>query len=185
MNKAVIRDLNWFSSHVQQSNGVYLFEDVDWIEERADVVAFADACLSRLGFYLKCLKKGYQCMVPHQAPKDTIFYFEALAVVSVVDAVTRLSTIPSKLLIYSDNTNTVNIFHSLRSLHLTTTFLNSPSHCLSNTAFRSGLCIFLELTMQLQIPYPGLKTLVQSLSVRACQSHLFNPCSAGACPLMI
>ena len=35
---------------------------------------------------------------------------------SVVDAVTRLAVVPSRLLVYSDNTNTVDIFHSLRSL---------------------------------------------------------------------
>ena len=35
---------------------------------------------------------------------------------SVVDAVTRLPTVPHHLLIFSDNTNTVDIFHSLRSL---------------------------------------------------------------------
>ena len=53
---------------------------------------------------------------PLLPPKDTIFYFEALAVVSVVDAVTRFPSILSRLLIYSDNSNTINIFHSLRSL---------------------------------------------------------------------
>ena len=116
VNKAVLRDLDWFSSHVRRSDGVHLFEDVDWNAERADAVAYADACLSGLGFYFERLKRGYQCTIPHQAPKDTIFYFEALAVVSVVDAVTKFSTIPSKLLIYSDNTNTVDIFHSLRAL---------------------------------------------------------------------
>ena len=116
VNKAVVRDLEWFSSHVQQSDGVYLFEDVDWDEQQADSVAYSDACLSGLGFYFERSKEAYQCIIPEQAPKDTIFYFEALAVVSVVDVATRLPTIPSKLLIYSDNTNTVDIFHSLRSL---------------------------------------------------------------------
>ena len=85
---------------------------MDWSEEQADVVAYTDACLSGLGFYFERSKQGYQCIVPDGAPKDTIFYFEVLAVVSVVDAVTRLSVIPSKLLVFSDNTN----FHSLRSL---------------------------------------------------------------------
>ena len=116
VNKAVVRDLHWFSSHVRQSDGIYLFEDVDWDKERADVIAYSDACLSGLGFYFERSKEGFQCLVPDQAPKDTIFYFEALAVVSVVDAVTRLAVVPSRLLVYSDNTNTVDIFHSLRSL---------------------------------------------------------------------
>jgi hypothetical protein len=89
---------------------------VDLDIQRADIIAYSDACLSGLGFYLQRSNEGFQCSVPSSPPKDTIFYFEALAVVSVVEAVTRLPKIPSRLLIFSDNTNTVDIFHSLRSL---------------------------------------------------------------------
>lgn len=39
-----------------------------------------------------------------------------LAVTSVVDTVTRLPSVPARLLVYTDNSNTVDIFHSLRSL---------------------------------------------------------------------
>ena len=116
VSKAVVDNLNWFKFHVDRSDGVYLFEDVDWSVQRADAVAYCDACLSGLGFYFERLKEGFQCVVPQSAPRDTIFYFEALVVVSVVDAATCLPSIPARLLIYSDNTNTVDIFHSLRSL---------------------------------------------------------------------
>jgi hypothetical protein len=75
-----------------------------------------DACLSGLGFFLERSLEGFQCVVPQDSPKGTIFYFEALAVVSVVDAATRLTPVPSKLLVFSDNTNTVDMFHSLRTL---------------------------------------------------------------------
>ena len=101
---------------MQLSNGVYLFEDVNWDASQADVTAYSDACMSSLGFFFPHSKKGFQCLVPTNPPKDSIFYFEALAVVSIVDAVTRLPTIPARLLVFSDNTNTVNIFNSLRSL---------------------------------------------------------------------
>ena len=80
------------------------------------MIAYSDACLSGLGFFFEHSREGFQCLIPQKPPKDTIFYFEALAVVSVVDAVTRLPSVPSRLLIFSDNTNTVDIFHSLRSL---------------------------------------------------------------------
>ena len=79
-------------------------------------MAYSDACMSSLGFYFQQSSEGFQCLVPQNPPKDTIFYFEALAVVSVVDAVTRLPSVPARLLVFSDNTNTVNIFHSLCSL---------------------------------------------------------------------
>ena len=53
VSKAVIRDLDWFLSHVRTSDGVYLFENVDWDVHQADVVAYSDACLSGLGFFLE------------------------------------------------------------------------------------------------------------------------------------
>ena len=116
VSKAVVKDLDWFVSHVRNSDGVFLFKDVDWDAEQADLTAYSDACLSGLGFFFEDLRKGYQCLVPQDPPKDTIFYFEALAVASAVDAATRLSSVPTRLLVFSDNTNTVNIFHSLRCL---------------------------------------------------------------------
>ena len=116
VSKAVVRDLEWFVAHVQRSDGVYLFGDVEWGTHQADITSFSDACMSGLGFFFVHSGEGFQCHVPDSPPKDTIFFFEALAVTSVVDAVTRLPSIPARLLIYSDNSNTVDIFHSLRSL---------------------------------------------------------------------
>jgi hypothetical protein len=116
VSKAVVTDLTWFQSHVRASDGVYLFEEVDWDVPQADIVAYSDACLYGLGFFFEHSNEGYQSRIPQSPPKDTIFYFEALAIVAVLEAVTRLPSIPTRLLIYSDNTNSVDIFHSLRSL---------------------------------------------------------------------
>jgi hypothetical protein len=114
VSKAVVRDLDWFVSNVRHSDGVFLFDDVNWDAERADVTVYTDACLSGLSFFFINSQKGFQSAVPHDAPKNTIFYFEALAVVSAVDAVTRMTSVPTRLLVFSDNSNTVDIFHSLR-----------------------------------------------------------------------
>lgn len=113
VSKAVVQDLHWFVSHVRELNGVYLFQEIDWSLESADVVAYADACMSGMGFFMQYSQEGYQCMVPSDPLRDTIFYFEALAVVSVVNAVSQLSPTPARVLVYTDNTNTVDIFHSL------------------------------------------------------------------------
>ena len=72
--------------------------------------------MSGLGFFCQDSCEGFQCGTPGDPPKNTIFFFEVLAVVSVVDAATCLPSIPARLLVYSDNTNTVDIFHSLRAL---------------------------------------------------------------------
>ena len=87
-----------------------------WGVHQADLVAYCDACLSGLGFFFERSAEGFQCHVPESPHKDTIFYFEALAIVSVINAVSWMQPIPSRLLIFSDNTNSVDIFSSLCSL---------------------------------------------------------------------
>ena len=116
VSKAVVWDLQWIIAHMEQLDGIYLFGDVDWGAHQADATLFLDACMSRLGFYFEHSCEGFQCLVLGSPPKNTIFFFEALAVVSVVDAVTCLPSIPAHLLVHIDNTNMVDIFHSLRSL---------------------------------------------------------------------
>src|SRR6202522_4516011 len=105
VNKAVVQDLRWFMSHVQRSDGIFLFKNIDWQASQADIIAYSDACLSGLGFYLQDTCEGFQCEVPHDSPRDTIFYFEALAAVSVVKTVTHLSSIPHRLSIFNHNSN--------------------------------------------------------------------------------
>jgi hypothetical protein len=113
VNKGVILDLSWFVSKIEKLDGIYLFENIDWPAEEADITVSGDACLLGLGYYLEDSCEGFQCFLPSSCLKDTIFYFEALVVVSIVEAVTQLSNVPSKLLVFSDNKNTVDIFHSL------------------------------------------------------------------------
>ena len=166
VSKAVVRDLDWFLSHVRSSNGVYLFETVDWDLQEADITAYSDACMTGLGFFLERSREGFQCIVPQDPPKDTIFYFEALAVVSVVDAVTQLPTIPSRLLIFSDNTNTVDIFHSLRAL---------PPY---NDLLKFTVSLLLKYDISLRVVYtPGVDNVIaDSLS------RFENTRAVAACP---
>jgi hypothetical protein len=166
VSKAVVRDLDWFLSHVRTSDGVYLFENVDWDIHQADVTAYSDACLSGLGFYLEHSREGFQCSVPQNPPKNTIFYFEALAVVSVVDAMSRCPTVPSRILVYSDNSNTVNIFHSLRSL---------PPY---NDLLKFTVSLLLRYNISLRVVHiPGVDNVVaDSLS------RFENTRAVAACP---
>lgn len=166
VSKAVVRDLTWFQSHVQQSDGIYLFEDVDWDMQKADITAYSDACMSSLGFYLERSKEGFQCSVPLNPPKDSIFYFEALAVVSVIDAVTRLPTVPTRLLIFSDNTNTVDIFHSLRCL---------PPY---NELLKFSVSLLIKFNISLRVVHvPGVDNVIAD-----CLSRFENTKALAACP---
>jgi hypothetical protein len=114
LNKAVVMDLSWFAAKVEKSNGVHVFQATDWDPGEADVTAYGDACMNGMGYYFTHNWHGFQSVLPHAPPKTTIFYFEALTVCAIVHAATRLTPVPRRLAIYSDNTNTVNIFQSLR-----------------------------------------------------------------------
>jgi hypothetical protein len=166
VSKAVVRDLDWFVSHVKRSNGVYLFQDVDWGVHQADVIAYADACMSGLGFFLEHSREGFQSKIPHDPPRGTIFYFEALAVVSVIDAMAHLPSVPAHLLVFSDNTNTVDIFHSLRSL---------PPY---NDLLRFAVSLLIEHDISLRVVHvPGVNNVVaDSLS------RFDNTRATDACP---
>ena len=166
VSKAVTRDLEWFVSHVRRSDGMYLFEDVDWNVHQADITAFSDACMSGLGFFFENSREGFQCIVPQDPPRDTIFFFEALAVVSVVDAVTKLDHVPKRLLIFSDNTNTVDIFHSLRSL---------PPY---NSLLKFTVSLLIEFNISLRVVHiPGVDNIIaDSLS------RFENTKAIAACP---
>ena len=71
-----------------------------------------------MGFWLpdKCV--GYYSPVPEDTTDEQIFYFEALCVLSAIHHVVDLLCVPpsSRILIYTDNDNTVAIFNTLRCL---------------------------------------------------------------------
>lgn len=54
--------------------------------------------------------------MPLNTARDIIFYFEELAVCGVVDNLRTSASDTSKVVIYTDSMNTVNIFNSLRCL---------------------------------------------------------------------
>jgi len=114
VNQAVISDLTWFLERICLSSGVHLIEDPDWDQEAADVVLFTDACPTGLGFfYLKDLRR-FQCIIDYAggntAPKETIFFFEVLAVCSALLHPLGSYLVTQKVMIFTDNTNTVDLY---------------------------------------------------------------------------
>jgi hypothetical protein len=114
VNKAVVEDLSWFITSVQASDGVFVFDAIDWDPEEAALTVYTDACLYGMAYFFADSRSGFQSPLPSKPPKDTIFYFEALAVCSAIVAACELPSVPSRVVVYSDNFNTVNIFNSLR-----------------------------------------------------------------------
>ncbi|KAJ7081228.1 hypothetical protein C8R44DRAFT_895100 [Mycena epipterygia] len=78
INVPVKQDLSWFLNHIRTSSGIFLFDTIDWDPyNETDFILCCDACPSGMGFWTEGLKLGFYSQVPRDAPKDTIFFWEA------------------------------------------------------------------------------------------------------------
>ncbi|KAJ8597536.1 hypothetical protein M405DRAFT_724053 [Rhizopogon salebrosus TDB-379] len=116
VNTAVKRELTWMADHMERSDGLLLYKSLDFCPTDDDVVvAYTDASSSGLGIWFPDDQFACQCPLLGDAPVDTIFFFEALAVCSAIHALANMYQVPSRLLVYTDNTNTVAMFNTLRA----------------------------------------------------------------------
>jgi hypothetical protein len=116
INNAVRDDLTWALTHIEFSDSVHLFKSFSWSPSSADYVIYCDACPEGLGFWYPTSKDGYYAPTPVYTPTSAIFYFESLSVLSALINVQSKAPRGSKILIYTDNANTVDMFRSLRCL---------------------------------------------------------------------
>ena len=116
INNAIRNDLMWAVHHIESSDGVQLFDSYHWDPPNANYVIYCDACPEGLGFWYPVSKDGYYAPTPVNIPSNAIFYYEALCVLSAIINVESKAPKGSKILIYTDNTNTVDIFRTLRCL---------------------------------------------------------------------
>ena len=91
-----------------------------WTAEDADVVAYCDASLSGLGFWLEKPNIGFFATIPSLSSagldaEKIIFHYEALCLVSALNHAHLISSNRSRLLLYTDNSNVFDIFNSFRS----------------------------------------------------------------------
>ena len=115
INNDIRCELTWFTNHIKHSDGVHLLKSMVWSPSdtgHTTMVAYTDASSKGLGVWFPGKHVGYQCPLPPNAPKDAIFYFEALAVCSAI-LLARSFQKTSRLIIYTDSTNTFDIFTSL------------------------------------------------------------------------
>ena len=102
-----------------------------------DVTLYCHACLEGMGFWLPDNCVGYYSPVPESTAQEQIFYFEALCVLSAIHHVMEVLCVPpsSRMLIYTDNDNTVAIFNTLRCLPTYNPILIDAA----NVAIKSGI----------------------------------------------
>ena len=157
VNNAIRSDLLWAINHLHSLPGTRVFQSLDWDPDSADLTAYCDASLEGLGFWFPGLSAGFWSPIPESPPKDTIFYFEALSVLSALLHSSSFGFPITKLVIYTDNLNTVQMFNSLSALPAYNDILKSAvNHILSDY----------ENPMQLRVLHvPGeLNTIADALS---------------------
>ena len=116
INNAIRDDLSWALTHLENSDGIHLFKSISWTPSLADYTIYCDTCPEGLGFWYPDSKEGYYAPTPVQVPSNAIFFFEALCVLSALDHVRSRAPQGSRVLLYTDNANTVDIFCSFHCL---------------------------------------------------------------------
>ena len=116
VNNAIHSELLWAVDHLSRLLGTHVLQSLDWDPDTADVTAYCDASLNGLGFWFPTFNSAYWAPIPENPPNDTIFYFEALSILSTIQQSTSFGTPVKKLIIYMDNMNTVQIFNLLSAL---------------------------------------------------------------------
>ena len=86
-----------------------------WGKNDADFNVFCDTCPLGLGFWYPAGNVGFMHPIDPTSPMPDIFYGEALTVVSTVNwSVHNLPILPgSRLAVYTNNANSVDMFNSL------------------------------------------------------------------------
>jgi len=116
VSETIIRDLSWISNHIKSSSGVFFFKAIVWRPDEADSIIYCDASFDGIGFWSPTHSDAHYGDVPLNPPKGVIFFFEAFAVLCALQWAVSLEHCPKRLVIYSDNENTVEMFNNLRAL---------------------------------------------------------------------
>jgi hypothetical protein len=115
-NKAIRDDLSWAKGRVDVSSGIRLLKSCTWEINEATCVAKTDACPKGIAFWYSGLDLGFMSPTPCETPATQINFYEALAVLSVLEDARIRFPPESKIVVYTDNFTTVAMFNSLRCL---------------------------------------------------------------------
>ncbi|KAF8809075.1 hypothetical protein BYT27DRAFT_7222633 [Phlegmacium glaucopus] len=100
-------DFEWAINHLRSSSSIRILKSVAWTPSIADFTIYCDACLDGLGYWYPDSKEGYYAPAPINVPTNVIFYFKSLCVLSALTHVQTQAPPGSKIVIYSDNSNTI------------------------------------------------------------------------------
>ena len=127
LNMSITYELRWLSQYIETAPPICIFSAISWdpVEARSaglcQLEVFTDASSIALAYYFPSLQLAYYAPVPSNPPSNTIFWSEALAVCSAIHHAADVwasNFIPKldRLLVRTDNMNTVNMYNSLHTL---------------------------------------------------------------------
>ena len=153
-NTSIREDLLWAKNKLDESSGVRLFKSMMWEVNEATCVAETDACPQGIAFWYPSLDLGFSTTTPRDTPSTQIIFYEALAVLSILEDAQRRFSSGSKIAVFCDNSVTVAMFNSLRAL---------PEY---NCILKAAVDILLRCDFQLRVLHiPGeLNSVADALS---------------------
>ena len=116
INNAMRLELRWFITHMQTSDGVHMLKSVEWSpydQMASTLIGYSDVSGVGMGIWFLGKYTGFQCPLPAEGLRDLNFFYEALAVYTAFCLGEEYAC--DRITIYSDNTNTVNMFSSLHA----------------------------------------------------------------------
>ena len=112
------QEFHWLADHMERLPGVNLISSREWAQSDTKIHLYSDACPAGLGFWFPQTLQGFQYATTPTDASD-IFFLEALAVLSAlhwyVNSHTVFTPATNRIVIFTDNENTVNIFNSLHA----------------------------------------------------------------------
>jgi len=139
VNNAIRDDFAWAARHIESSDGIHLFRATNWDPSLADLTVYCDACPEGMAFWYPSLNCSSYSPTPKDSQIDIIFYFEALCIFCALRDAQYRTHKGARVVIYTDNLNTVQIFNSLACL---------PAY---NHLLRSSVDILLSTKIDLRV----------------------------------
>ena len=150
VNNMMRKELSWFIKHVKKSDGIHMLQSVEWFpqdNQASTLIAFVDASSVGMGIWFPGIYAGYQSPLPSNGPKDLIFFYEALAICSAIHLGVKDGA--KRIAVFSDNTNSVDMFSSLRA---------QPEY---NSILMSTIDIVTEHGVEFKVYYvPGAENII-------------------------
>ncbi|CAA7267380.1 unnamed protein product [Cyclocybe aegerita] len=119
VNNSICKDFHWGRRLLDNSSRVFLLKSLLWDFDNTTSLVYCDVCPKGMGFWYPNLGLGFYSPTPSHANPELIFYFEALCILSALyDA--HLCSPPrgdGHFIIFTDNSNTVDIFESTHYMH--------------------------------------------------------------------